>query len=62
MNVMPRCQGCGAEMKIFEYEAQWGFACKPCNRARVIDKVKIGGTQGSGMKADGCRTVVGRGL
>ena len=49
-------------MKAFEYEECWNFVCETCGGIRILTKDKVGGTRGSGMKANGCRSVIGRGI
>ena len=48
-------------MKPVEYEEAWNFVCETCGAIQVLMKAKVGGTIGSGLKANGCRSVVGRG-
>ena len=45
-----------------EYFEAWAFVCPVCQNTRVVTKDKVGGTFGAGQRANGCRTVVGRGL
>jgi hypothetical protein len=49
-------------MRAFEYEDHWAFVCLTCGAVQILSKDKVGGTRGSGMKADKRRSVVGRGL
>ena len=58
----PRFHDRTRPMKSVEYEELWNFVCETCGSVRILTKNKVGGTMGSGMKANGCRSVVGRGL